>query len=291
MSDPKIGFELRRVTLSLDDILPVRQVKDPRKHIGRYGRILKSLKEVGLIEPLVVYPHKGLSGKYLLLDGHIRHHALRKLGATEAECIISTDDECYTYNARISRINSIQEHRMIKRAVQNGVRPEKIAAALNIPLLAVKASITLLDGINEEAADLLKDKGVTVKAIKHLKRVNAVRQIEIAELMVSANNYSAVYAEGLVLATSEDQVQNPTERRTKKGMSVEDIAKMEEELSGLEKELKVAEGTYGENVLNLTVSLAYVKRLLDNQKVTRFLRSRYPGILSALETVVSIQSL
>jgi ParB-like chromosome segregation protein Spo0J len=29
-----------------------------------------------MVEPLVVYPQKGMPGKYLLLDGHLRFFAL-----------------------------------------------------------------------------------------------------------------------------------------------------------------------------------------------------------------------
>jgi hypothetical protein len=32
------------------------------------------------------------------------------LGETEADCLISTQDESYTYNARVNRLNPIQEH-------------------------------------------------------------------------------------------------------------------------------------------------------------------------------------
>ncbi len=127
MSEAKIGFEMRKVQLGLDDILPVRQVKDPEKHVHRYKMILVSLKEVGLVEPLVVHPQKDAPEKYLLLDGHLRFFALKELGQTAAECIIATDDECFTYNARISRLPPIQEHKMIMKAVRNGVRPERIA--------------------------------------------------------------------------------------------------------------------------------------------------------------------
>jgi hypothetical protein len=63
----------------------------------------------------------------------MRYHALKELGQTEADCLISTEDESYTYNARVNRLNPIQEHKMITRAVKNGVRPERIAAALMSP--------------------------------------------------------------------------------------------------------------------------------------------------------------
>jgi len=67
----------------------------------------------------------------------------------------------------------IQEHKMILRAVQQGkVKPERIAAALNAPLSHVQSSLTLLDGINPEAVDLLKDKLIAPKAIRCLKKVS-----------------------------------------------------------------------------------------------------------------------
>ena len=152
MSDAKIGFEMRKIRLPLENILPVRQMKDPQKRVDRYNTILLSFKEVGLVEPLVVHPQKDVPGKYLLLDGHLRFFALKELGETSADCIIANDDECFTYNARISRLPPIQEHKMIIKAVRNGVRPERIAAALNIPVRVVLASMRLLDGIHEEEA-------------------------------------------------------------------------------------------------------------------------------------------
>ncbi len=291
MSNAKIGFEMRKVRLALDAILPVRQIKDPQKVVQRYKTILVSIKEVGLVEPLVVHPQKGAPGKYVLLDGHLRLFALRELGETSADCIIATDDECFTYNARISRLPPIQEHRMIMKAVRNGVRQERIAAALNMPVRIVRASMRLLDGIHEEAADLLKDKNISGKAIRLLKRVTGLRQIEIAELMVSANNYAVGYAEALVVGTPKDQFVNPDEPKEREGMSPEDIARMEQEMESLEHDLKAVEETYGENMLNLTLARGYIRKLLDNAKVVRFLTTHYSDILSEFETITSAESL
>jgi ParB-like chromosome segregation protein Spo0J len=144
MNEMKIGFELRKIRLALDDISPMRQIKDVHKGILRYKKILSSIKAVGLVEPLVVYPQKDAPGKYLLQNGHLRYVALRELGETSADCIIATDDECYTYNARVSRLPPIQEHQMIVKAVKEGVSIERIAAALNMPVHVVLASMNLL---------------------------------------------------------------------------------------------------------------------------------------------------
>jgi len=290
MTDAKVGFEMQKVRLSLTVILPVRQLKDPQKHICRYQTILASIKEVGLVEPLVVHPQNGGAGTYLLLDGHLRYFALKELGETEVDCIIANDDESFTYNARVSRLAPIQEHKMIVKAVRNGVRPERIAATLNIPVRNVRASMKLLDGIHEEAADLLKDKAISPKAIHLLKQVSCVRQIEISELMVSANNFTAGYAEALVLGTPKDQLAQPEKPKIKQGLSAEEIGKMEQEMESLEHDLKAVEESYGENMLNLTLARGYVRKLIDNAKVVRFLNGNHPDIFSEFESIATAET-
>ena len=47
--------------------------------------------------------------------------ALRELAAQNALCLISTDDEAYTYNKRVNRLATVQEHFMILRALERGV--------------------------------------------------------------------------------------------------------------------------------------------------------------------------
>jgi ParB-like chromosome segregation protein Spo0J len=289
MSEAKIGFEMRKVRLQLSDLLPVRQFKEAQRFV-RYKAIVDSIKEVGLIEPLVVHPQKGGGGKYLLLDGHLRLFALKELGETSADCIVATDDECFTYNARISRLAPIQEHKMIAKAVKNGVPPERISAALNRPVAEIRAALTLLDGIHEEAAELLKDKIICPKAIRLLRKVNNVRQIEIAELMVSANNFTSGYAEALVLGTPQDQLANPEVPKRKEGLTQDEIARMEQEMESLERDLKAVEDGYGENMLNLTLAKGYIKKLLDNGKVVRFLSANHSEIFSEFESIAAAET-
>jgi len=153
MSEMKIGFELRKIRLALENILPMRLVKAEEKATYRFKAIIGSIPEVGLVEPLVVYPQKDLPGKYMLKNGHLRYFALQDLGKTEADCLIATDDECYTYNARISRLPPIQEHKMIVKAVNNGVSPERLAVVLNMPVRVVQATAQINDVLNRMATD------------------------------------------------------------------------------------------------------------------------------------------
>ena len=191
MSNAKIGFAMKKIRLLLENILPVRQITEAQKKANRYETILASLKVVGLVEPLVVFPQKSQPGKYMLVNGHMRYHAMKELEITSADCIIANDDEGFTYNARISRLPAIQEHKMISRAVKNGASLERIAAALNISPRLVQASLNLLNGIHNEAVELLKNKPIPPKSLRLLKKVTGERQIKIARLMIDANNYFA----------------------------------------------------------------------------------------------------
>ena len=54
----------------------------------------------------------------------------------------------------------------------------------------------LLDGICPEAVHLLKEKRVTGPALREFRKARPMRQIEMAELMCAANNFSVGYADG-----------------------------------------------------------------------------------------------
>jgi hypothetical protein len=149
----------------------------------------------------------------------------------------------------------------------------------------------LLLGIHAEVADLLKEKNITSGTLRLLRRVNAVRQVEIAELMVGTNSYSKAYVEALLLATPEDQLVHATKPRKPKGLSTENLAKIEQEMETLQRDLKAVEQSYGQNVLSLTVARSYVRKLLDNTGIQRFLNAQYADVLQEFTALVELESL
>jgi hypothetical protein len=201
----------------------------------------------------------------------------------------SDENEVVQHTIEATSIAPIQEHKMMVKAVRNGVRPERIATALRIPVKNVRASMKLLEEIHDEAADLLKDKAICPKAIRLLKQASFVRQIEIAELMVVANNFASGYAEALVLGTPKNLLANPDKPKVKEGLTAEEIGRMEQEMESLEREFKDVEETYGENMLNLTCARGYIKKLLENAKVVRFLNANYQEIFSEFEAIAAAE--
>jgi ParB-like chromosome segregation protein Spo0J len=285
MTQSKIAFEKRLVVLPLAQIRLLRPARDPEKRFTRYRRIVASIQKHGLVEPLVVHSQKGSALNYLLLDGHLRFHALQQLGIDSAKCIVAQDDESFTYNAHVSRLAPIQEHRMIAKAVKFGVPISEIAETMAMDEADIRSRLNLLNGIHAEAIELLKDKQITPSAIRVLRRVSAVRQIEMAELMVMMNDFTKSYADALFVGTPVDQLAHPERGKKVPNLSAEEVSRMEQELESLERDFKAIEANYGENMLNLTVIVGYVRKLLENGGIMKFLRSRHADLCVELERV------
>jgi RepB plasmid partitioning protein/ParB-like nuclease domain len=193
------------VVIRIASILPVKAIEKTAKSSHKYRQIAASIREIGLVEPPVVTRDARDGSSYLLLDGHLRIEVLRDLGQTEVECLVSTDDEAFTYNKRISRLSPVQEQRMIAKAIERNVPKDKIARALDINVRSISRKVQLVDGICGEAIGLLKDKMCPMAIFDVLRKMNPLRQIETAELLINANNFSISYASAILAGTPQAQ--------------------------------------------------------------------------------------
>lgn len=289
MNKPKIAFQLERFRLPIERVLPVRIIKDPEKKVRRYSEIVSTIREARMIEPLMVYPEKGNTGNYLLTDGHLRLCACKELGFKEVECILANDDESYTYNAKLNRLAPIQERRMILKAIESGVTVERLAKVLNMDVTEIRARLNVTNGLCAEVIEMLKDKQISPGTLSVLRKVVGGRQIEMVELMLGANNFSKIYAEALFLGTPKDKLSPSALKRSKK-IKPEELARMEFEMDSLEKEYKACEEGFSEKMLQLTVLRRYVMRLLENEKVSRFLAARHPEIYAEMSAIVAAET-
>jgi len=287
-----LGFELNGKVLPIASIMPARLVDKQQKRGSKYASVLSSIQEVGVIEPPIVYPIAGSGqNQYMLLDGHLRVEALKDLGEESVFCLISTDDEGYTYNHKVNRLVPIQEHFMIMRALERGVSEERIATALKVDVVNIRMKRNLLNGICADAVELLKDKPVGVNPLYQLKRVKPARQIEIAEIMNVTGNYGYSYILALVAATPKEQLVEGGKKKTKEVLAPEHVAQMQREMESLQRDLRSHEETYGENFLNLVLTRGYLTKLLDNARIVRFLLNNHPDMLAGLRQVVESASL
>ena len=285
----KPAFEFEGISLRLEKLLPTRATTEKLRESTKFRALVASIREVGIVEPISVYPQKG--GKYLLLDGHARVEALRELGIAEAPCLVATSDDCYTYNKKVNRIAPIQANRMILKAMDAGVPEERIAKALNLAVQTVRNNRQLLQGICSEVVEMLRDKQVAQETFSLLKRVKPLRQIEMAEVMVAAGNYSATYARALVMTTPKEQLIHPESAKKIPGIQPEDLARIEHEMRVQEKDFRMLDETYNEHVMALTIARGYLRPLLDNNRVVRFLSQNNREFLAEFQRIVESSAL
>jgi ParB-like chromosome segregation protein Spo0J len=286
----KMAFKPEVIEVAIEDIQPLKTIKASIKKTAKYRQVLTSVREVGIIEHLVVYQQKGADKKFLLLDGHLRLDVIKSLGQKTVYCLVATDDEGFTYNHKISRLAPIQEHFMILKAVDKGVSEDRIAKALDVDVSLIRRKRNLLNGIDGEAVELLKDKQMSPNALRVLSRVQPERQIEMCELMIAAHNYTVPFSKALLAATPESQFKEPQKKKLE-GLSSEEMARMEKETEGLANDIKLVKESYGKDMLNLVLVCGYLSRMLENGKVVRFLSSHYPDILGEFQKIIEATSL
>jgi hypothetical protein len=239
----------------------------------------------------MVFPQANSPGQYLLVDGHVRVEILKELGRENIECLISNDDEAFTYNHKVNQLSPIQEHFMILKAINKGVSEERIAKALNVDVAHIRRKRDLLEGICPEAVRLLQHTRATAGTFREMRRVKPMRQIEMAELMVAANNYTSSYAKCLFIATPPDQQLEPGSPKEINGLNPEDVSRMERELDSLSQDFRLIEESHGKNTLNLVLVVGYLKKLLDNARVVRYLSQHQPDILAEFQKIAEMKNL
>ncbi len=281
----EVGFTRETMVLPVSDLYPLFPRKIELKKSGTYKRIVSSIKELGMIEPIVVVERES---RYFIKDGYLRWQALKELEIEIAECLMGTDLDSYTYNKRINALAPVQAHSMIDRAVKEGVDPDRIAAALNVSRDWVDSMETLIDGLSPEVVRKLKKRIVGKNFFIELKKVTHDRQLEILQLVEAADDYSVKYVKALVFATSIDQ------KVSKKGRPRINPREQEElagQLKKVETEFRRASVIFRDNVFNLVKLSGYIRKLLSNQNLQKFLDRQYPDILFEFEKIANDPSL
>ncbi len=183
------------------------------------------------------------------------------------------------------------EHYMLRRAIDRGVSRERLARAFNVNLSSINRRINLLEGSCPEAIDLLQDKQFTPDVTRILRNMKAARQVEAVELMVASNTITVAHAEALLKATPPEQRADLKPAEKVKTAPMEQLVKLEKEMSQVQSSYREAESTYGSDLLNLVVAKGYLTKLLANEAVKSYIQRHEPEILEQFELVVNTVSM
>ncbi|HDR1063312.1 TPA: ParB N-terminal domain-containing protein [Pasteurella multocida] len=280
------AFHNELVWLSIEQILPVKQIDKNFEKSSKFQSILASIREIGIVEPVVVYPEEG--GQYILLDGHSRVHALKMLGLTKVLCMLSTDDEGFTYNKQINRLTAVQENKMLMKTIERGVSDELIARTLNIDLRVLRQKMNMLNGITKEVVEMLANKQVSKEIFRILRKMKPERQIEVAQMMIASNKFTLTYANMMLLSSRKEELVESHKSKTTND-NLADLSIMQKELERLKENYKISEEKLADLKMGLVVAKGYVKKLLNNAAVVDLLENDQNEIYLTLKEVCSIQ--
>ncbi len=283
----KTCIEIPLFLLSSSKALP-KNIKQSQK----YKQILSSITVVGLVEPLVVYPSKDNDGRFNIIDGHLRVEVFKDLQISNAPCLIATFEDTFSYNKRVSRLNSIYEHKMILKAVDSGVSLKKLSEALGISEKTIKDRFRMLEGICPEVIQLLMDKDVPRTVFSLLKKMQPIRQIDVAQSMINLNNYTYNFVYSMLSYTSEELlVSKKINKNSIDQDKIETIKKLQNDLFIFDSRKKELQNSYAENSLQLVVIKSHIQKLLSNSKVINWLYDKKPEYLKQLKYLIEMKPL
>lgn len=291
MEQTKIAFHFDPIYLSAEQILATKSIGKNAAYTKKYKQIRSSIQEIGIIEPLSVSAIKGKKQQFALLDGHMRFEILKEMEYTEIPCLISTDDENYTHNKQTNRLSTVQEHFMIRRAIEQGVDTERLAKTLNIDIKSIRTKMNLLNDICPEVIERFKNKDISPQVFAILKKMKPIRQLECTDMMLSMDNVTVLYAKALFQATDPSLLVNPPKKLYKNDPSAESIKKMENESANLHLQYKSIEQNYAQDTLNLVVAIGYLTKLTANPNIKDYLTKYHSEILSGFESLIKLNSI
>ena len=118
-----------------------------------------------------------------------------------------------------------------------------------------------------------------------------VRQLEVAELMVAANNFSTNYVKALLATSKPQDLIKPDQLRRATGLTVEQMDRLEREMASISHDYKELEATYGDDMLLLVIAGGFLDRILARPALEQFLAQRHPEMLETFRSIVTAASL
>jgi len=286
----KCCFSEQTVSINISDLLPTKKMPLNYDRSEKFIQIKCTLKTIGLIEPILIFIDP-VKNDIKILDGHLRIEALRDLGETKVECLVSTIYDTYTPNKKVNQVTIIQIQKMLKDAIKSGVPIELLSSSLNISVESLKGRISILNGISPKVTEILNDKHVPKATFMALKKMVPLRQLECANLMIKFDNYSKNFSHSLLQSSPKETLMEAKSKASEsKAGQRKIIERLEKEMAHVHMDADKLKENYGSNSLKLTIIITHIKTLLENQTLFRWMHKNKPDLLNELIKISEINS-
>ena len=253
--------------ISIKDI--TRNKFQPRKHFDKESleELTSSIKEQGVIQPIVVRPDKSSSGKYEIIAGERRWLASQNAGLHEVPVVILDVDDVKSLefaiveNVQRKDLNPIEEARGYQRLVNDfGYNQEKLSQFIGKSRSYIANSLRLLS-LPEDVLSMVEQENLTAGHARALIGLN--NSSEIAKKIIQ-KKLSVRQSEVLVRSFRDKKFKLVS----KKDPNILDLQKDLEEKTGLSVSIT--------NKKNNSGTIAFEYRDLDQlEKITNTIKNNY----------------
>ena len=262
LGDTEKKIETNKV--SINDIK--RNKFQPRKNFSKENleELTNSIKEQGIIQPIVVRPNKDLNGKYEIIAGERRWLASQNAGLHEVPVVILNIDDAKSLefaiieNVQRKDLNAVEEAQGYQRLVDEfNYNQEKLSKFIGKSRSFIANSLRLLS-LPDEILLMLEKEQISAGHARSLVGLN--NSVELAKKIIQ-KKLSVRQAEVLVR-----QVKNKKFKLiSKKDPNILDLQKVLEEKIGLIVSINNKKNNFG------TISFEYrdldqLNRLIDTIK-------------------------
>jgi ParB family transcriptional regulator, chromosome partitioning protein len=264
-------------------LIRLRPLRERKVSKREFNRILASIKAVGLIEPLLVYPE---GDDYVILDGVQRYRALLELGVEVAPCILGRQREAFTGNRMVNRVSPVQEHRMIEKSLEE-VDEASIAAALGITTIGHRLKKALLKRLHPDVAAAFDEGKINRVCAREFTYVRPARQKEILDSMEGYKDYSTAFVRTLVVKTPPHQRDTGRRKNNPWDRSAQRKNDLLKQLAEAEQKHDFYSRLYRQYTIDLLRMAIYVRTLINNIRVREYLQARHPLVVARFEAIIA----
>jgi ParB family chromosome partitioning protein len=188
------------------DVL-VDNPKNVRDHVGDIDELAASIRQHGLVQPIVVTEHLLDEDRFLILAGHRRVAAARRIGLERVPCIVRHDTAAdsdhialmLVENMQRSNLTAVEKARAMQKLIDRGMNQSDVARRLGIPPSSVNTYIMLLDLSDEELAKIeagevkIGDAREAIKRARQMHRRSAGQAVRGRPAVLEPRHFSGTH--------------------------------------------------------------------------------------------------
>ena len=270
---------LRREDIPL---VQLKKIKFRRIDPKTYSKVRSSIKQMGLLEPLLVSSCE--DGYHTILDGELRFDILMEMGLETAPCFIRDDMDIFTANYQVNHLSPSEEKKMLNKALEV-VDGKLIADVFGHQRIIYRLPEALSERLHQTIIKAFDEGQITRRCVRELAEVVPERQLEILAMMQNTKDFRLEFVQKQIIRTPLKKMQSrrkttPLEENRGRKKSVKtNLQKMYAEHDHLVK-------LFREYTTALMLTVVHCRDIITNKEIEKYLKTNMLPIYTEIKAII-----